>query len=187
MKNVIKCSLITSESYIPCKAAGIRIFLPCIISETLTTALKAEISLTWQHLAAVFLSPSAAFHMCNSILWDYPQLLPFSKPFPYRIVQMCLLSEKWGCQGDTARSTCSNDSVVIFAWFWMTFALFSPLSCLEACCNAVDLLTVSVSPPRDLIKKFLVIDRARRLGNMKVSWFPVWPRWQLPIFHPFPW
>ncbi|GLD57116.1 cAMP-dependent protein kinase catalytic subunit PRKX [Lates japonicus] len=33
-------------------------------------------------------------------------------------------------------------------------------------CTAVDSLTVSFSP-RDLIKKFLVIDRARRLGNMK--------------------
>lgn len=28
-----------------------------------------------------------------------------------------------------------------------------------------------LSPSRDLIKKFLVIDRARRLGNMKVSWY----------------
>lgn len=97
--------------------------------------------------------------MCNSIRWDYPQLFPFTgtfvKPFPYRIVQMCLLSEMRGCQGDTAWSTCSNDSVVIFAWFLMTFALPPPTppSCLETCCNAVDLLTVSVSPPPETSSK----------------------------------
>ena len=39
---------------------------------------------------------------------------------------------------------------------------------------------------RDLIKKFLVIDRARRLGNMKVSWLDflsAWTTWRPTLFH----
>lgn len=59
-------------------------------------------------------------------------------------------------------------------------------------CTALDSagfpLTSLLLSPRDLIKKFLVIDRARRLGNMKVSWlgFPSpWTAWQLTTFHTF--
>lgn len=58
-----------------------------------------------------------------------------------------------------------------FAWLRMTGLFFFSIS-LEKCCHALDLLSVSfffLTPHRDLIKKFLVIDRARRLGNMKVS------------------
>lgn len=98
------------------------------------------------------MSPSAAFHTCNPILWARRRLLPFIgtfvKHFPPVKVQTCLLSEIRGCHGDAARFPFSNDALLIFACFRMSFGLFSfPHFCLETCCNAADLLTVSSSPP----------------------------------------
>lgn len=153
MRSKIKRSLIISKSLPPCEAAEIRIFLPCIISEALPSAVKAGTLLTWQHLAAVLMSPSAAFHTCAPVLWAHRQLLPFNgtfvKHFPPVKVQTCLLSDIRGCHGDTARSTCSNDTFLLFLFLRGNgrrsdcFLPHPTPFCLETCCDAVDLLTVS--------------------------------------------
>lgn len=183
MRSKIKRSLIISKSLPPCEAAEIRIFLPCIISEALPSAVKAGALLTWQHLAAVFMCPSAAFHTCAPILWAHRQLFPFDgtfvKHFPPVKVQTCLLSEIRGCHGDTARSTCSNDAFLLFLFLRSTgrrsdcFLPPTPPPSVYMLwrCGFTDCFLFFFFPHRDLIKKFLVIDRARRLGNMKVSGF----------------
>ena len=92
-----------------------------------------------------------------------------------------LLSPVTGCQEPVVRTHLS---------LWQCGRTWQSSLVRDIHCTVqlLDSLTVFLSPSRDLIKKFLVIDRARRLGNMKVSWLDFlapWTTWQPNIFHTF--
>lgn len=92
------------------------------------------------------------------------------------------------------RFTFGEDAFVICTQLWRTWQVFLMWERERENMSTVKKknhcwFTDSFFPPsRDLIKKFLVIDRARRLGNMKVSrldFMSLWTTWQPTIFHPF--